>query len=653
VLSSLLLMCANASAQVPVVTTLRPVGVQRGQTVDLRTTGSNLAGAKQCWTSCAPAVPPLGDIEGNGNDKATTTYRLAVPAETPLGVHALRVLTDNGVSRLQLLLVDDLPTALDAGGNGSLASAQVINLPAAADGVIDNLSRDFYRFSVEAGQVVNFEIWSRRLGSPLDPVLTLYDAAGNELAYADDTPGLSSDAQLTYTFATSGEFLIEVRDMQFKGGGSHVYRLRMGDFPLVNVPYPAAVQRGQSAEIGFAGLQSADTAKVSVAAPGDSTAHWLPVAIASNGGQQLAFGQVAVSERPQASEQEPNDAGEQANRVELGTDLHGRFETPGDVDRFVFTVTAGTKFDFVGITREVGSPSDLSFRILKPDGGQLVAAEDAGTAEGQVTATFATAGDYVLEVRELSGRSGPEFAWQIQVRPRTPGFELQISTDALSIPQGGVLAIPVTVKRIDYGGEILLTATNLPDGVTCPPAYIGPGQNAGVLTLVAKPEYAATALAPIDIIGTAKVGDTELTSHASAHDALRPHWSSLTVFPSQWEQTLACASSPAKPLSIRFEPAELQFKKGEKPKVKVIAIRGEGLDEAITLATNPDKNAFPANLNLPPQPIAKGQTEIELTLDSNDKTPLGTYSVVFTATHKKGNDTTVVSSTPLVLKVVE
>ncbi|MEZ5939785.1 MAG: PPC domain-containing protein [Planctomycetaceae bacterium] len=650
--STAFLLAVPAIGQVPTVNLIQPRGVNPGQTVDVRTVGGNLAGATQCWTSFSGVTPVATDIEKNGTDAGQTVYHVAVPPDAPLGVHGLRVVTDKGVSNLRLLLVDDLPTVAEAGGNQSVASAQEVPVPVGIDGVVDNLGRDFFKFNVAAGATLTFEIWSRRLGSALDPVLFLYDSSGRELAYADDTRGLSSDAQLSYSFAAAGTYVVEVRDAQFRGSGNHFYRLRIGDFPAITSTVPAAVTKGQETRVDFVGLDAAAAAPVHVTAAPES-AEWLRVATTRVGGAANAFSFVRTSDAPQVLEREPNGAIEQANEAALGASISGRCDEPGDIDYYVIAGKKDQQFRFIGMTREIGAPVDLSMRMLKADKSALVAVDDAGTAEGTLAVKFPEDGTYYLEVRDLLKRGGPEFGYHISVQPQQPGFSLEAGTDAISLAAGNVAAVSVTVARVDFGGEIALTATDLPQGVTATPTTIGPGVNAGVLTLEAAPEFQGGQLSNIVIRGTGKVGETEISDVASVHDFLKGQWNSLVTFPQPLTGAVGLSGAPASKLRLRVEPALVEIKRGSKPTFKVTAERGEGVDEQITLATNPDKNAVPGNVGLAMKPIPKGQNEVELQFDSNDKSPLGTFSVVLTATHKKGNETIVVSTQAISFRVIE
>ena len=67
-----------------------PLGVQRGNTLDLTLTGTNLAEPTALWTSF-PAKVTIPTDANNGKDNAKLRVRLEVPKDAPLGFHALRL----------------------------------------------------------------------------------------------------------------------------------------------------------------------------------------------------------------------------------------------------------------------------------------------------------------------------------------------------------------------------------------------------------------------------------------------------------------------------------------------------------------------------------------------------------------------------------
>src|SRR3712207_4622252 len=88
---------ARALAQAPSVSSASPGAAAPGQSMDVTLHGANLSGPTGLWTSfpCSASLSP--DVPGNGQDPARVTYRLAVPADTPPSMGALRVITGQGV----------------------------------------------------------------------------------------------------------------------------------------------------------------------------------------------------------------------------------------------------------------------------------------------------------------------------------------------------------------------------------------------------------------------------------------------------------------------------------------------------------------------------------------------------------------------------
>ncbi|MCX7826595.1 MAG: alpha/beta hydrolase-fold protein, partial [Verrucomicrobiae bacterium] len=127
-------------------------------------------------------------------------------------------------------------------------NTQAVTLPVIINGRISKRGEAaVFQFEGRAGQHVVAEVVARRLGSPLDSVLTLTDAAGNRLAFNDDheDPGSGllthhADSYLSCTLPTDGKYFVRITDAQRKGGPDYGYRLRISspqpDFALRVVP---------------------------------------------------------------------------------------------------------------------------------------------------------------------------------------------------------------------------------------------------------------------------------------------------------------------------------------------------------------------------------------------------------------------------------
>ena len=134
--------------------------------------------------------------------------------------------------------------------NNSPDEAQAVTLPVVIGGRIDEPGDiDVFRFAGKAGECVVAEVFARRLGldSPLDSMLIISDAAGNQIGFNDDHEDKGSgldthhaDSFLAVTLPTDSAYYAHIGDTQQNGGEAYGYRLRIGppqpDFALRTVP---------------------------------------------------------------------------------------------------------------------------------------------------------------------------------------------------------------------------------------------------------------------------------------------------------------------------------------------------------------------------------------------------------------------------------
>lgn len=640
---SIALMSAAAAAQEPSIGGLVPGAIPANATTNVVINGGNLNAAKGVWTNFPATVTLAPGIEGNGTNAATVTFNFVIPPETAPGIYGMRLLTEHGVSPLKLVVIDDIPT-VPQGNNASIATAQVLSLPSGVEGNVGGLTKQYFKFPAQAAQTISFEVLARRIGSPLDPVIRILDLNGKEITSNDDAQGLGGDSQLSHTFAAAGEYLLELRDIKFQGGP---YRLRIGDFPCATVAYPLAVQRGTQASVTVAGQHVEGAAPATVTAPADPQIQFLSVAVKRTGGATSAFAQVAIVDAKQALEVEPNNAPAEATRIEPGADANGRFDQPGDVDRFIFAGKKDQTLIFTGVTRSLGSPADLSFKLLGPDGAQLAVAEDNGVLEGTFTAKFPADGDYTLVVEELNRRGGPSFAYRVATTTATPPFTIAANTDTLNIPAGGAVPVVVTATRPAHAGPIEISVVGLPEGMTASKTVIGPGRVTAVLTVHAKPDFAAGQLHGVKIQGTAKIGEATIIDTADISGVLKARFANMRFPPPALASNVAASTMPANGLVLKVEPAEITFGKDLSAKIKVIAERSQGLDEAVALAVLPAPSEFPAGITAAVKNIDKGANEAEIVISANAQAPLGEFSAILQGTLKQG-DKTVVQPTPAI-----
>lgn len=512
-----------AFAQSPSLTHSTPGALAPGKTVEVTFHGANLVGATNLWTGVGAKV-----LSAVATNAGVARLQVSLPATAPVGIHAARVASAGGVSAPLLLMVDDLPSVADAGTNTSTTKAQRLAWPVAVDGAAVALGFKFYRLTAKAGERIAVEVIAQRLGSKLDPVLRLLDARGRELAFCDDESGLNGDCRFAHTFAAAGDYFLEVRDINYAGGADHRFRLRIGDFPLVSLPFPAAVKAGASATFNFVGPQVDKLKPVTATAPAGAT--HLPLAVKFPGGKNSAFAVAFATETTEFSEAEPNENAETATPFTPPAGLNGRFLKPKERDFWKFEAKKGQRLLFTAQTRSLGSASEVMLQLRDTKGTALASSAVNDANEGAVTNTIPADGTYFLVVDELVRRGGPQHAYRIEAELLTPGFTLEAEVEKVEAAPGGSFTVKVNATRRDFTGPITLSVAGL-DGVTLADEVIKEKAAGATLKVTLPATVAPGAVAAFRVIGRAKVGEREVETAATTAPALRKVFPNLTALP--------------------------------------------------------------------------------------------------------------------------
>jgi hypothetical protein len=609
--------------QAPVLAMPAPLGMQRGTTLELTLTGTNLAGPTGLLTGfpCKVTIPTDNK---NGQDNTRLRVRLEVPADAPLGFHRLQLATTRGLSNLRLFCIDDLPQVQHVPGKHARDMAQPVPVPCVVVGRLDNEAADFYRITAKAGQRLSFDVLGHRLGGPIDPQLSIYDArSGRELAHANDSPGAQTDPRLSYTFKDAGDYVIEVGDVLNRGGPDYWYRLRVGDFPLATVPVPMAVPRGGKATVRFAGPAVEGAAPAEVAAPADPgvTTLWVaPKGPAGLHGWPVAL---AVTDHPEQVEQEPNNDPARANRLPVPGGVTGRFEQSNDTDYYRFPAKKGRRLRIEAQTLRLYSPTLVYLVVRDAKGaGELGKTNPQAPppADQRIDFTPPADGDYLVEVQHLNYVGGPEEAYHLTVTPLGPDFDLVLGIDRYDVAPGSLVPLAVQANRRGYGGPIELSVHG-PPGLKGQ-AVLGAGQALGTLLLEADPGVKPGPYV-FQVRGKAVIGGKPVTELAGARAAVRDSLAGLLYPPRQLNNELAVAVTAKPPfrLAARVEPDRTA--PGLPVSLVITAQREPGFAEAITLGA---PEGLPPNVKPPAlKPIPKGQNEVKVPLDLNAKAPLGKY----------------------------
>lgn len=128
-----------------------------------------------------------------------------------------------------------------------------LSLPGEVTGIVAKpQGENAHRFIVAQKQPVTLAITARRIGSPLDALLTLRTAKGDVIEQANGTG--EAEARITRPLEP-GEYVAAVRDLTYAGGPAYAYRLSLSsgpapaDFAVRMMPDAVRLSRGGHAKL--------------------------------------------------------------------------------------------------------------------------------------------------------------------------------------------------------------------------------------------------------------------------------------------------------------------------------------------------------------------------------------------------------------------
>jgi len=554
------------------------------------------APAADATTGAAPAAKP--------KPKESLEVVLTAASDAVPGIRDVRVVTPLGVSTVGQLLVVRDPVVAETPPSGKPPAAgeppaapQEVPVPAAVCGTIAKAEEvDRYRFRVEPGAALGFNVWCMRLEDRVhdlqqhaDPILVVRDARGAVVASSDNE--FNGDPALWHTFREGGEHTLEIRDVRYLGNTHWTYCIEVSARPIVRTVFPGAVAAAATPALAPLGLgtPAGSGARLLGAAPPPGL-HETTLEIEGLG----AFRQrlVVTDGTPADEAAGDNDTVEAAATITVPAVLNGRLDREGDVDCFAFEARKGQQFDVEVFAARLGAAVDVHLRILDDKGRQLALSDDVTIGKRRVTDaavegwTAPADGRYVIEVRDLHLRGGEPFVYALEVRESRPSFELFADTDKTLIAPGttGVLFVRAA-RRNGFNGAIQLAVDGLPEGVTASCGRILPGKGQDGCIVFTATADARPLAAPIRILGSGRhEGDAaapELTATAAVYQETylpgggRGHW--------PVEAHVVSVSAPGDLRRVTVGETALQLAPGERRAVEIEIERAEGFTANVLL----------------------------------------------------------------------
>ena len=437
------------------------------------------------------------------------TLQLTLATNAAPGDHEIRVQTPGGLSNPLKFCVGLLPeTAKPAWKavpkeRGSMNPAipppteATVKLPAVINGQIPPGGVDRYRFQAQQGMELVVVAAARELIPYLaDAVpgwfqadMTLYDAKGRELQYADHYQ-FHPDPILHYTIPQDGDYIVEIRDSIYRGREDFVYRITLGELPYVTSIFPLGGPAGARTTVELKGWNlPVTTLTVTNTEPG---IYPLSVRKEDHISNRVPF---AVDPLPECLEQEPNDSIATAQRVTLPIIVNGRIDKPGDWDVFRFQGRAGDTIVAEVYARRLDSPLDSVLKLTDASGKQLAfnddyedkgAGLDTHYADSYIRTTLPADGAFYIHIGDAQLQGGPEFAYRLRLSSPRPDFALRVAPSSLSVRGGASVSLTVYALRRDgFTNEITLSLQDAPAGFKLNGAKVPANQDQVRLTLQA------------------------------------------------------------------------------------------------------------------------------------------------------------------------
>lgn len=596
-----LLLAAQATAQTsyPMITHVTPVAVQAGQTTEVTVAGQmNFFGVyKAIFEGTGvtaevvdkPAARPAG---APTPQVRSVRLKLTVAADAAPGVREFRLASPLGVSSVGQLVVTEYPVVEEKGDNNTRDKANPIPVPCVVSGRIEAAEDvDFFKFHADEGQAVSFEVVCARIQDKIhdlqkhaDPMLTLYDAEGRELAANDDF--YFADPFLTCKFGKAGDYFIQVRDSKYDGDPRWTYALLVSDRPHVTHVYPMAGNPGRPIEVEPVGSTHVAGKRLTLTAGDRPGLELVRLSLGDAKTNPVPF---LVTELPTVLEQEPNDTPDRANRITIPCGVNGRIDKPRDLDHFVFAATKGKAIRFEVKARRFGTPLqsglDSVLDVMTPKGQVLASNDDAFGKDAALVFTPPADGDYVLRIRDLNSKGGPTHVYFVEADWARSDFTLRCDPDKAMIGPGSSTAWYVHVTRSNgFAGPVRIDVKGLPKGVTVNPLTIPPTMTQGLLVLAADKDAVIDAT-NVEVVGTATAAidgkDQEITRTATPNQEIYLPGGGRGRFDVDL-QTVA-VTDPSDILKVEVDKTEIRLKPGEEVKLEVTIHRRPDYDKGVSL----------------------------------------------------------------------
>ncbi|MFI4847493.1 MAG: hypothetical protein ACIAZJ_00220 [Gimesia chilikensis] len=551
---------------------LRPFAAPAGKTVELSIIGSNLDDASELRFShpgitAKPVMLPADEFHPAPRPQGSR-FAVSVSAEVPPGIYEARVVSYFGLSTARPFVVAEADSreVAETGNHATRESAMPVEVNSVISGDVPSRGIDWYQLKVKAGERILVELLAQRIDSRLDGQIIVYDSEGREITRNRDWFGRDSFVEIQPK--QDATYYLAISDILYRGGSEHFYRLKISNRPHIDFIYPPAGEPGstqtytvygrnlpggsygKSAELNGHKLESVELEITlpDVAGPAGSFQPGKPRQGLLDGFDfQLENSnriKIGYATAPVTQEQAHLDR----QNVSIPTEIAGRFDQPNDEDQFVFRAKKGKTYWIEAIADRMASQVDpllIVQQLNSSPAGEVSLktvtenddlasyfsphnknAINLDTNDAAVSFVAEQDGEYLVTIVNQFGGGSAKDLYRLAIREPKPDFHLIATTERpLPTNRTGYSVTPLLRRGANWGvrivaprqdgftGDIVVTAENLPNGVTAQPLTLSGKTDHGILILSAD-ESAKTWAGEIQIKGTAQINGQPVVKEA-------------------------------------------------------------------------------------------------------------------------------------------
>jgi len=445
---------------------------------------------------------------------------MSIDADAQPGRREVRVCTPAGMSNPLGFYVGPFPEFLEVEPNDAGAGEPIPGeLPVVLNGQIMPGDVDRFRFAAQGGDELVLKVRARELMPYLadavpgwfQATIALYDESGHEVAYADDYR-FHPDPVLFYRIPQDGFYEVEVKDAIYRGREDFVYRMTVGELPLLTTIYPLGTRVGKPLTLEVDGWNlPVETLDVDYAAS-DLGRYPVQVSGQSCDSNALPFD---VDDLREFMDSEPNDDVATAQVLSRPPCIvNGRIDVPGDWDVFRFDGRRGGRVMLEVLARRLHSPVDSILKLTDAAGNQIMVNDDfEDKASGLVThhadsrmlVTLPETGTYYVHLGETQNKGGPPYVYRLRISARRPDFDLRLVPSAINARPGSAAAVTVFALRRDgFEDDVRIDLVGAPEGFQLSGSLVPAGQESRELA-VSVPADTPEGVYPLTLTGSAEV----------------------------------------------------------------------------------------------------------------------------------------------------